>query len=286
MLGDNAYRSGTEAEFQQHLFSVYPDLLATTALWPALGNHDVYSADSPTQTGVYFDLFSLPAQGQCGGAMSGTEAYYAFNHANLHFICLDSEDSDRSPDGPMLTWLKNDLRENHQTWTVAYWHHPPYTKGLHDSDQGVRMREMRQNALPILEAAGVDLVLSGHSHNYERSFLLDGHYGTSDTFSELFLKSQSDGRPDGAGPYEKPADAHTPHAGTVYVVAGSSGRASQLHAVPHPAMCVSLNVAGSLVLDVAGSRLDAGFLDAAGQMRDHFAIVKGHNEHPGQGLAF
>ena len=36
---------------------------------------------------------------------------------------------------------------------------------------------MRQNALPILEADGVDLVLTGHSHSYERSFLLDGHYG-------------------------------------------------------------------------------------------------------------
>ena len=66
---------------------------------------------------------------------------------------------------------------------IAFCHHPPYTKGSHDSDADIELMEMRQNALPILEDAGVDLVLSGHSHSYERSFLIDGHYGTSSTFT-------------------------------------------------------------------------------------------------------
>ncbi|HOC71116.1 MAG TPA: metallophosphoesterase family protein [Candidatus Hydrogenedentes bacterium] len=281
MLGDNAYRKGTEAEYQKALFEMYPSMLSRVSFWPTLGNHDAYSADSATQTGVYFDLFNLPSQGQCGGVMSGTEAYYAFNYANLHFVCLDSDGSDRSPNGPMLAWLRKDLQQNTQAWTVAYWHQPPFTKGSHDSDCGLQMREMRENVLPILEAAGVDVVLSGHSHNYERSFLLDGHYGTSKTFSEAFLKSKSDGRPDGGGPYEKPADTPAPHSGTVYVVAGSSGHPSRLRAVPHPVMCTSLNVAGSLVLDVEGSRLDARFLDATGKIRDQFAILKRHSGHPG-----
>lgn len=273
MLGDNAYRKGTETEYQKAVFDFYPDLLSRLVLWPTLGNHDARSADAVTQTGVYFDLFNLPSHGQCGGVASGTEAYYAFNHANLHFICLDSEGSDRSPDGPMLTWLKQDLAQNQQPWTVAFWHQPPYTKGSHDSDHGLQMQEMREHALPILEAAGVDLVLGGHSHTYERSYLLDGHYGKSDSFSETMIKNRSDGRPDGAGPYVKLA-GDQPHGGTVYIVAGSSGHASRLAAKPHPAMCVSLNVAGSLVLDVEGPQLGAKFLDEAGQIRDQFVILK------------
>lgn len=272
MLGDNAYPSGTQAQYQQSLFDFYPDLLSHTPLWPTLGNHDARSADPKTQSGVYFDLFNLPTQGQCGGVMSGTEAYYAFDHANIHFVCLDSEGSNRDADGPMLSWLKEDLRANRQLWTVAYWHQPPYTKGTHDSDLGRAMREMRENALPILEDAGVDLVLGGHSHDYERSYLLDGHYGNSDTFSESMIKGRRRGVPDESGPYLKPSGAS--HSGAVYVVLGSSGQTGQIETTPHPAMCVSLQVAGSLALDINGSRLDATFLDGMGKMRDHFTIVK------------
>ena len=81
----------------------------------------------------------------------------------------------------MLTWRENDLAETTQKWIIAYWHHPPYTKGSHNSDSESRLVDMRENALPILESSGVDLVLSGHSHSYERSYQLHGHYGTSGT---------------------------------------------------------------------------------------------------------
>ena len=89
--------------------------------------------------------------------------------------------SDRSPTAAMATWLRNDLAATAQTWLLAFWHHPPYTKGSHNSDTETELVQMRQNILPILEDYGVDLVLTGHSHSYERSFLLDGHYGTSGT---------------------------------------------------------------------------------------------------------
>jgi hypothetical protein len=172
----------------------------------------------------------------------------------------------------MLTWLKEDLKATRQLWTVAYWHQPPYTKGTHDSDLGRAMREMRENALPILENAGVDLVLAGHSHNYERSYLMDGHYGKSDTFSASMIKGLRQGVPDEAGPYIKPSGAS--HSGTVYVVLGSSGQTGRMEATPHPAMCVSLQVPGSVALDVNGSCLKANFLDGAGKVRDHFTIIK------------
>jgi putative Ig domain-containing protein len=128
--------------------------------------------------------------------------------------------------------------------------------------------------LPILEAAGVDLVLSGHSHAYERSFLIDGHYGTSNTFTASMKKDGGSGREDGTGAYTKPSTIKAPHEGAVYTVAGSSGQISG-GTLNHPAMFISLNLLGSMVLDVDGSRLDAKFIDNAGAVRDYFTIVKG-----------
>ncbi len=278
MLGDNAYANGTDAEYQAAVFDVFPTMLRKSVLWSTLGNHDGFSADSASQTGPYYNIFTLPKAGEAGGLASGTEAYYSFDYANIHFISLESFETNRSATGPMLTWLRNDLASTNQPWIVAFFHHPPYSKGSHDSDTEIELREMRQNALPILENAGVDLVLSGHSHSYERSFLIDGHYGTSGTFTSALTKDGGSGREDGAGPYRKPTYGMAAHEGAVYAVAGSSGQATG-GALNHPAMFLSLNSLGSLVLDVNGNRLDATFLDQAGVRRDYFTIVKG----PGAG---
>ncbi len=178
MLGDNAYSNGTDAEYQSAVFDIYPTLLRKSVVWPTMGNHDGYSSTSSSQSGPYFSIFSLPKNAEAGGVASGTEAYYSFDYGNIHFICLDSEGSSRSSHGAMLEWLRLDLAATTKDWIIAYWHHPPYSKGSHDSDTETNLVDMRQNALPILEAGGVDLVLTGHSHSYERSYLLDGHYGT------------------------------------------------------------------------------------------------------------
>ena len=270
MLGDNADPLGADEDYQAAVFNMYPTLLRQTVLWPTLGNHEAYSADSSTQTGPYFDMFTLPTQGEAGGLASGTEAYYSFDYGNIHFVVLDSYETSASPSGLMMTWLQNDLASNTHPWVVAYWHHPPYSKGGHDSDTSNHLKKMREKALPILEAHGVDLVLSGHSHSYERSFLIDGHYGTSDTFTESMKKNGGDGRVDGTGAYE---NASTPNQGAVYAVAGSSGKTSG-GPLNHPVMFISLSILGSMVLDVNGDRLDAVFLDSKGVTRDHFTIVK------------
>jgi tetratricopeptide (TPR) repeat protein len=273
MLGDNAYTSGTEAQYQAAVFDTYPDELASLPLWPALGNHDALSADSETGTGPYYDLFSLPRAAEAGGVPSGTEAYYSFDHGPVHFVCLDSQGSDRSAGGAMLAWLAADLAATRAPWIVAYWHHPPYTKGSHDSDREPQLAEMRERFLPVLEAHGVDLVLTGHSHSYERSFLLDGHYGPSDTLAPGMVVDGGDGRPEGGGAYEKPS-VGGPHEGAVYAVAGSSGRVGG-GTLDHPAMAVSLRELGSLVLDVEGRELRAAFLQADGTVADRFTILQG-----------
>jgi len=270
MLGDNAYNDGTDEEYQRAVFEMYPDTLRNAVLWPTLGNHDGHSAESATQTGPYYDIFTLPTSAEAGGVPSGTEAYYAFDYANVHFVCLDSYDSNADPDGAMMTWMENDLAATAQPWVVAFWHHPPYTKGSHDSDSEGRLVDMREFALPILEAYGVDLVLSGHSHSYERSMLLAGHYGTSDTLTGAMKVDSGDGREDGDGAYSKPGSTAE---GAVYLVAGSSGKTSSA-ALDHPAMYISLLELGSVVLDVDDARLDATFLDDSGSVQDSFTIRK------------
>ena len=277
MLGDNAYPDGTDAEYQKAIFQMYTNTLPKVVLWPTLGNHDARSASSSTQSGPYYDNFTLPTLAQAGGLASGTEAYYSFDYANIHFVCLDSEDSGRAVSGAMLTWLKRDLASTRQDWMIAYFHHPPYTKGSHDSDNvrdsGGRMRDMRETVLPILEQAGVDLVLTGHSHSYERSFLVDGHYGKSKTLEGRMIKDRGDGREDGEGVYRKQGPGLKGHQGTVYTVAGSSGQTSG-GKLNHPVMFLSLNVLGSLVLDVEAGQLTSRFLDDRGETRDWYTMRK------------
>ncbi len=274
MLGDNAYEFGSDEDYQAAVFDTYPQILAQTVLWPTLGNHDGYSADSATQTGPYYDIFTLPAGGEAGGIPSGTEAYYSFDYGNIHFIVLESHETDRSVGGAMISWLAADVAATTADWVIAYWHHPPYSKGSHDSDAEWQLIEMRENALPVLEDAGVDLVLSGHSHSYERSFLLDSHYGDSSTLTGANILDGGDGRPAGDGAYSKATPGPAPHEGAVYAVAGSSGKVTGGE-LNHPAMFISLGLLGSMVLDIDGNTLNAVFLDDLGTVADSFTLIKG-----------
>jgi hypothetical protein len=274
MLGDNAYDTGTDANYQAAVFDMYPEMLRKSVLWSTIGNHDTAQSTNPPPSLPYFSIFTLPTNGEAGGTASGTERYYSFDYGDVHYICLDSMTSDRSPTGPMLTWLRNDLASTNSKWIVAFWHHPPYTKGSHNSDTETQLVEMRQNALPILEEGGVDLVLTGHSHSYERSFLIDGHYGSSTTFTASMKKDGGSGREDGTGAYVKPTDGNGANEGAVYAVAGSSGQISG-GTLNHPAMFVSLNNLGSMVLDFDGPRLDVKFIRENGTVADYFTIRKG-----------
>ena len=281
MLGDNAYPDGTDSEYQAAVFNIYQQLLTKAVLWSTLGNHDGHTADSASESGPYYDIFSLPRNGEAGGVPSGTEAYYSFDYGNIHFVCLESYETDRSSSGAMMTWLLADLQANDKEWIIAFWHHPPYTKGSHNSDTEGNLIDMRQNALPILEQYGVDLALSGHSHSYERSYLVDGHYGVSSTFTEAMKVDPGDGGETGDGAYQKPGIVAASHAGAVYAVAGSSGKVSG-GSLNHPVMVVSMSVLGSMVLDINGNRLDAKFLDNNGNVLDDFTILKGPDTTPPQ----
>ena len=270
MLGDNAYHRGADAEYQTAVFDFYPDMLRKSVLWPTLGNHDALSASAATQSGPYFAFFNLPTMGEAGGLSSGTEAYYSFDYANIHFIVLDSSETIYANPAPMLSWLANDLAATSQPWKIAYFHHSPYSKGSHDSDTDSLMTRMRTQALPILEAGGIDLVLGGHSHNYERSTLMNGHYGRSTTLDPTMIVDAGDGQPTGDGVYRKLDGANQ---GAVYAVVGCSGGVN-LAPLDHPTMPFTAELPGSAVLEIEGEQLNFIFLDRTGQQSDHFTISK------------
>jgi hypothetical protein len=182
---------------------------------------------------------------------------------------------------PFTDWLHADLQANDKPWVVAFFHQPPHTDGSHDSDQfwEVYMQAMRENIMPILESYGVDLVLSGHSHVYERSFLLDGFYGVPNDFNaNQHVVDGSSGKLADGTPYRKYSDGPNPNLGTVYIVQGNSGSNDSDANLQHPAMyyghgcdtCV-----GSTMLYANGDTLSGYYLTKDGDVLDDWSIIKG-----------
>ncbi|MGC1630577.1 MAG: T9SS type A sorting domain-containing protein, partial [Gelidibacter sp.] len=136
------------------------------------------------------------------------------------------------------------------------------------------------NFLSILENNGVDLVLSGHSHSYERSYFLNGHYGLSNTFNSsthtVGANGDLSGKEDQAdGPYTKTASGTQ---GTVYITTGSAGKISG-GSLNHKAIYASINQLGSCVLEIdndgaTGQNLNVKFLTMGGTIADYFTINK------------
>ncbi len=286
-VGDIAYEAGLDQEYTENFFDQYRTILRSTPFWPSRGNHDADSSLASTQSGPYFEAFVVPTAGEFGGAPSGTQAYYSFDHHNVHFIVLNSADGDLEPPSTMLDWLEADLASTLQEWIVAVFHHPPYSKGSHDSDSGTdsagRLVLAREYLLPILEAGGVDLVLSGHSHGYERSRLISGvyGYGSSPNFvtpelPELIqdgrILDAGDGDSAGDGAYMKLPGA--PALGQVCVVAGHGGRSISGDG-GHPVMVREEFQKGSCILHVDGDLLWFENIRIDGAITDQFVISKG-----------
>ncbi|MCC6371987.1 MAG: metallophosphoesterase [Bacteroidia bacterium] len=302
LLGDNAYFYGSHADYNAEFFGIYQgSIMKKAVIWPAPGNHDYNNGATTSQTVPYYDIFTTPDNAQAGGISSGTEAYYSFNYGNIHFVSLDSYGTFGAAQkmydtlGPQAIWLKQDLAANTQQWTIAYWHHPPYTMGSHNSDTETDLVSIRQNFIRILERYHVDLIMCGHSHDYERSKLMKGNYGSETTFSpSQHLLDTSTALYDGSlnsCPYIK--DTTNKKAGTVYVVAGSAGYlGGQQASFPHDAMYYSnATDGGSLVLDIEQNKLEAKWLCADGVIRDKFTIYKHVNKvtsytvNPGQSFS-
>lgn len=303
-LGDNAYPDGTDQQYQDYVFDAtagYGNVMTWLPFLPAPGNHDynsvspITSSQNPLQhNGPYYQMVDVYTNAEAGGIPSGHELFYSYDYGNVHFISLNSELGslyNASHDwigvnlfssfngSPMTQWLIQDLQANTLPWTVVYFHQPPYTDGSHDAEAfwEVYMKAMRENFTPILEQYGVDLVLCGHSHVYERSYLMKGLHGDLSTFTPSMILQSSGGSDQTGGNYIKYLDGPSPNQGTVYVVNGNSGSKETDPDLQHPAMFTGYGCdtcVGSLILDFSGNRVDGYHIDGDGVERDHFVIEK------------
>lgn len=288
-LGDNAYCCGTDIEYQRQIFDFYgSNILGNTPFFPVPGNHEYYeTATAQVDKKItYFNIINVPTEGEMGGLASGTKEYYSYNYGNIHFVALDSYGLDEGkyrlydPQSRQYKWLINDLEANKgkSLWTIITFHHPPYTKRSHDSNAEPELVAVREKLVPIFDKYKVDLVLSGHSHSYERSYLMKGHTGHSETFNVSTHAVQNVN-----GKYEKNEGSRpfiNKDEGTIYCVVGSAGRLDW-NGDPnqHPSSVYSnISIGGSLLFTINDNRLDARWISTDGVVRDNFTVFKNVNK--------
>lgn len=243
LLGDIIYSNGERANYLRDYFPVYKDIISHRAWWPTLGNHDI----KEKKGAAYFEFFETPANNP-----EALEHYYSFDYANAHVVCLDDELLFGGVDlQKQVAWVKQDLqaaKARGQRWLIAMWHKPPYSEGTHSDDD-----EIQANFLPTLEAEGVDLVLNGHSHVAERSFLL----AKSAVINNSLANYPKQGFETGA----------------VYVVAGSGGKTGDVS--KHKLMAFQLGkVSGYESLYLNGDTLRGSWIKNNGQSMDQFTMIK------------
>ncbi len=290
LLGDNAYSTGSELEYTNNFFNIYGNnILKNHKLYPAPGNHD-YGNDpnqKPLRNNHYFTAFTLPKQAEAGGVASNRSNYYSYNIGNIHFLSLDSWgiEADNTHMGTnnmateMKNWITTDLAANTSKWIVAYWHHPPYTKSSHNSDNEQELVNIRNNFIPFLESKGVDLVICGHSHAYERSYLLNGFTDSWNNFNPLLhAKNTSSAEYINSSSCPYTYNSNTTNHGTVYIVAGSTGASGNVQAgFKTQAMPYAVNDGGVFYVEVEDNRLDAKMIRMDGTIFDKFTILKNVN---------
>lgn len=143
MLGDNIYHGHSSRDFSAKFEQPYHVLLdAGVKFYASLGNHD-----DPSES--LYKPFNMDGQ-----------RYYAYTKGNIRFIVLDSN----YMDPVQRDWLKKELRDATSPWKIAYFHHPLYSDGrFHGPDT-----DLRASIEPLFEKYGLNVVLSGHEHVYER----------------------------------------------------------------------------------------------------------------------
>jgi hypothetical protein len=161
-LGDLQYDSASLADFQASYHPSWGRVKSITH--PALGNHE------PGNATGYFDYFN-GKRVRSGPAGERGKGYYSFNIGTWHLIALNSNCArvSCSAGSAQERWLRADLAANQTTCTLAYWHHPRFSSG-HDGNNTVM-----QPIWKALYDGGAEVVLSGHSHNYERFYPMNAN---------------------------------------------------------------------------------------------------------------
>jgi predicted MPP superfamily phosphohydrolase len=143
MMGDNMYGGEDPKDFEKKFSEPYKALLDNKVkFYATLGNHDM-----PIQ--VNYENFN----------MNGKE-YYRFKKGNVAFYSLNSNYMDKK----QVKWLEDELAKDTSEWKICFFHHPPYSSAKAHGSDG----QLREVVEPIFLKYGVNVVLTGHDHVYER----------------------------------------------------------------------------------------------------------------------
>lgn len=151
LLGDNVYPYGDPDQLDRRVLRPLRSLIDQgVELRAILGNHDIMLGRGDEQ----LERLGMPAR------------WHAVERNGVLLVGLYSEEAD---DPDQLAWLEQALSASDATWKILFVHRPPYSAGYQGSDTGVRT-----HIVPVLQRHGVQLVVSGHDHDYQRSVPLDG----------------------------------------------------------------------------------------------------------------
>jgi hypothetical protein len=168
-LGDEQYENGRLWKFRRSYGASWGRLQTIT--WPAVGNHEYETKDAAG----YFDYFDGAGDLDGPAGIRG-EGWYSFDLGDWHLISLNANCGivDCTDTSPQVLWLQNDLALHSASQCVlAFWHQPRFSSGHHGNDHDVKP------FWDALYAAGADVVLNGHDHDYEQ-FLPQTPSGVAD----------------------------------------------------------------------------------------------------------
>lgn len=182
-IGDLAYPGGAPDDLDTKYFQVYRKTIARAPFYISLGNKEVEFDGGAS----YLEAFHFPEDSP------DPERYYSFEHGNALFIALDTN-QERGPGSVQARWLAAQLAASTRRWKIVFFHHPVHSSAPNDG-------AARAGFLPIFDEHGVDLVIQGHNHFYERTYPLRGDTKVDEAQEPA---------------YESPR-------GTIYIVTGGGG---------------------------------------------------------------
>src|ERR1043166_1491546 len=241
--GDLVYPSGLAADYPNNFFEPYAELIRQIPFMPTLGNHD-----ATTDHGAPFlRVFELPRNGPPG---IESERNYWFDFGDARFVGLDSNPPEEGGiitleqrEKIMAPWLRKVLTDTRARWKFVYYHHPFYTGSEHPESGG---EHMKKPFLKVYEDCGVDLVICGHNHLFERTAPMRGD------------KIAPEGQ------------------GVVYITTGAGGVSKYPEQVPPPPYIRAFNdsIFSFSQVDVGPDRLEFRQIGEDGKTLDQLTLSK------------
>ena len=249
-IGDFSYQRGTGCWFK-----IMSSLLNKTRI--VIGEHD-YDTNNTTRLQDYVNKFNL------------SDPYYSFNYGNIHFLAMSSVipfNNESLPfkllqdDSRQKQFVSDDLYYASQnksiTWIVVYLYRPMYTSPTYHKSQEI----LRDSYHPLFDIYGVDLVLQGHNHNYQRSYPI--RYNATNSSTPIIVNNH--------------LDAYVNPNGTIFMTVGTAGAKPYAFAGQAPYIAKQFEGYGFLDVKIAdnGTKMVGTFYDNLdGKDKDSFTIVK------------